>query len=246
MRGTRTSRNARAYIDDEEQLQEAFSRSLISLSAQTPSGPVFTEEDDDEGIEEERTELFAQRLMQQGQWRVKYLDEAWQLAKKCLFLAEEIPKKLKKHPSLHSYIVQSNVVPKKITRIIADGSCMFRAISFCLFRDQEYHRLVRRDILTHTVSIWDETPRVRLLASMWYQDKTRKQRHLRPSRVVLSADEYIQSVRMDVPTTWGGSTELEVAARWLRTPIKVYFSGNPKFPPKSWITYGDCPNLHNT
>ena len=167
---------------------------MLSLGSQTsnPSRPVFTEEDDDEGIDEETTELFGQRMLQQGQWRVKFLDEAWQLAKKCLFSVPDLPKRIKKHPTLHSYIVPSNVVPKKITRMISDGSCLFRALSFAF------------------------------------------------------AEEYIESVRMDVPTTWGGSTELEVAARWLRTPIKVYFCGNPKFPPKSWITYGDLPNLHNT
>ena len=73
--------------------------------------------------------------------------------------------------------------------------------------------------------IWDENDRVRLL--------------------VLTADEYIEGVRMDAPTIWGGSTELEVAADWLRTPIKVYFSGNPRFPPKSWITYGSLPPTYH-
>ena len=135
-------------------------------------------------------------------------------------------------------VVQSNVAPKKVTRMQPDGSCMFRALSFALFRTEECHRIVRREVLDYMKSIWDAESRVRLLAAMWYQDKTKKQRNVRPSNVVLTADEYIQSVRMDVPTTWGGSTELEVAAQWLRTPIKVYFYGNPKYPPKSWITYG--------
>ena len=80
---------------------------------------------------------------------------------------------------------------------------------------------------------------------MWYQDKTKLQRTVRPSRVVLTAEEYIQAVRMDAPITWGGSTELEVAADWLRTPIKVYFSGNPRFPPNSWITYGSLPPTYH-
>jgi len=166
MRATRASRNARQYLDDEQQLQEGIARSLLSLSSQ-PIGPVFTEEDEDEGINEEETEWFCNNFMQQGQWRVVYLDEAWQLAKRCLFANEDLPKKVRKHPSLHSYVVAPNVVPKKITKIIGDGSCLFRAISFALFRDQESHRLVRSEILKHMARIWDENDRVRLLAAMW-------------------------------------------------------------------------------
>ena len=86
--------------------------------------------------------------------------------------------------------------------------------------------------------VWDHQPRIRLLASMWYQDKTKKQLHIKPKDLVLTAQQYIQSVRMDMPTTWGGSTELEAAAQWLNTVIKVYYYGNPKYPPSSWISYG--------
>ena len=45
-------------------------------------------------------------------------------------------------------------------------------------------------------AIWDEESRVRIFAAMWYQDKTRKQRNIHPSNVVLIAEEYIESVRM--------------------------------------------------
>ena len=166
------------------------------------------------------------------------MNEAWQLAKRCLFSAADIPKRTPKHPTQHTMIVPMNVTSKKVTKISADGSCLFRALSFALFHNEEAPRAVLVEVLKYMREIWDDQPRVRLLAAMWSQDRTQKQRNVRLSRVVLTADEYITSVRMDMPTTWGGSTELEVAAQWLRTLIKVYYYGNPRFPPKSWITYG--------
>ena len=81
-------------------MQEGIARSLLSLSSQ-PVGPVFTEEDEDEGINEEATEWFCNNLMQQGQWRVVYLDEAWQLAKRCLFANEDLPIGRKYGNTLH-------------------------------------------------------------------------------------------------------------------------------------------------
>ena len=39
--------------------------------------------------------------------------------------------------------------------------------------------------------------------------------------------------------TYGGSTELETAAQFLQTPIRVYFEGNPKAPACTWIVYGE-------
>ena len=55
--------------------------------------------------------------------------------------------------------------------------------------------------------VWDEEPRIRLLAAMWYQQKTHKQLHLKPNDVVLTAQEYIES---------------NTAAQWLNIVIKVF------------------------
>ena len=95
-------------------------------------------------------------------------------------------------------------------------------------------------------SVWDEQPRLRLIAAMIYQDKTGLHRNIRPSQVQISFQEYIDATSMDLPYIWGGSTELEAAASWLKTLIKVFCYGNPKFPPRSWVTYGTLPEYHNT
>ena len=113
-----------------------------------------------------------------------------------VFSAANIPKRTPKHPTQHTMLVPMNVTPKKVTKINADGFGLFRALTFALFCNEEAHRAVRVEVLNFMREIWDDQPRVRLLAAMWYQDRTQKQRNVRPSRVVLTADEYITSVRM--------------------------------------------------
>jgi hypothetical protein len=235
-RQSRTSRNARIAEVEQEEMQQAIVESLLSLSQHT-TGETLDPEDGEYVLEEE-TRNFHLKMVQQGQWRVNYLNEAWQLAKRCLFQPKDLPKRIPKHPTQLSLIVAMNVAPKKIVKIVGDGSCLFRALSFGLFRTEDAHRVVREEVLKHMSLVWDHQPRIRLLASMWYQDKTKKQLHIKPKDLVLTAQQYIQSVRMDMPTTWGGSTELEAAAQWLNTVIKVYYYGNPKYPPSSWISYG--------
>ena len=171
-------------------------------------------------------------MMQHGQWRVVFLDEAWQLAKKLLLPADSLPPKTRKHPTHNSYIVARNVLPSNVTKIKGDGACMFRSLSFAIFRTEDCHRAVRQQVLQHMESVWEEEPRLRLIAAMKYQGKTGPQRHVRPSEVSISFQDYVDATNMDLPYTWGGSTELEGAASWLKTLIKVFHYGNPKFPPK--------------
>jgi len=232
VRGSRTSRNARAVQEEQEQLQEAIARSLV--------------ERDNEGILEEETDLFIHNMMQQGQWRIVYLNEPWQLAKRLLIEQSQWPKKFRPHPTQHSYIVPFNVTPKKHIKITGDGSCLFRCLSYAIFRNEDCHKEVRRAVLQHMADIWEEQPRVRLLASLWYQHYCKKQTNVRPSQVKLTAEQYVSETGMFRYTTWGGSTELEVAGQWLQTPIKVFYFGNPKFPPKSWITYGSLPCTYSS
>ena len=123
---------------------------------------------------------------------------------------------------------------------------MFRCLSYAIFKNEDCHREIRRLVLQHMKEIWDEEPQVRLLAAMWYQHITKKQCNVRPSNVTLTAEQYIQEVEMFRNTKWGGSTELEVAANWLKTPIKVFYQGNPRFPPRCWMTYGSMACSANT
>ena len=81
-------------------------------------------------------------------------------------------------------------------------------------------------------------PKVKLLAALFYQDKTKDQMNVRPSMVNIDPEIYLEVSDMRTPTSWAGSTEIEVAAHWLQTPIRVFNLGNPKFPPNSWTTYG--------
>ena len=245
-RTNRTSRTSRSIDIEATDLQRALAESMLTLSRQPQSSPDILRQEDNEGILEEETSLFLDKMMQHGQWRVVFLDEPWQLAKRLLIPSQSLPPKSRKHPTQNSYIVARNVQPSKVTKIKGDGACLFRCLSFALFRTEDCHRAVRAEVLRHMESVWDEQPRLRLIAAMRYQDKTGLHRNIRPSQLQISFQEYVDATSMDLPYIWGGSTELEAAASWLKTLIKVFCYGNPKFPPRSWVTYGTLPEYHNT
>ena len=194
------------------------------------------QEVDNEGIAEEETRC-SRELVQQQQWKINFVDEPWQLAKKLLFDESERPKSLRKHTYIQSMIVQPSVVPRKIHKIPMDGACFFSCISFAIFRDVTHAGLVRDYVCDNVGKQWGKG-KVKLLAAMFYQKETKKQLNVRPSLVDLDARTYLEVSKMRTPTIWAGSTEIEVAAHWLQTPIKVFHLGNPLFPANSWTTYG--------
>ena len=222
---------------DEMQMRIAMAASRKHTQPQRNYDPsMILRPEDNEGILEAETAL-SRELLTNTRWRVNWVDENWQLAKILLFDAESHPKKLRKHATFPSTIVSPNVQPNKIQKVSGDGACMFNCLSFVLFRDVQYNRLVREHVVAHMPLVWDD-PRVKLLACLYYQHETKKQCDVRPSLVVLDPAEYIKVSKVDHPKAWAGSTELEVAANWLKTPIKVFNLGNPKYPANSWITYG--------
>ena len=221
---------------DDMQMRIAMAASLKACRPAMLQPGGILEEKDNEGILESQSALSRDMVMN-SRWRVNWLDEAWQLAKLTLFDRTSIPKKLRKHTTFASTIVSQNVQPKKLQQVPGDGACLFNCISFCLFRDTQYNRVVREKVVEHMHIVWNDT-RVKLLAGLYYQDKVKKQRNVRPADVVLSVEEYVQVSKVDQPKAWAGSVELEIIAHWLRTPIKVFNLTNPKYPPSSWITYG--------
>ena len=60
------------------------------------------------------------------------------------------------------------------------------------------------------------------------------QKNIPPALVRLTAQQYIETTRM------------EVAGDWLKTPIKVFDYGNRLFPPNCWVTYGSLPAYYNS
>ena len=200
------------------------------------SSSELLEEADDEGILEEETQ-FNRELLQTQRWKINFLDENWQLAKILIISEEERPTKLRKHPYAHSMIVSPSVVPKKIQTMAMDGDCFFSCISFAMFRDVKHKDVIRDNICDCVGRFWSQ-PKVKLLASLFYQHKTKMQRNVRPSLVDIDAGTYLRVSEMRSPGIWAGSTEIEVAAHWLQTPIRVFHLGNPKYPGNSWTCYG--------
>ena len=75
---------------------------------------------------------------------------------------------------------------------------------------------------------------------MWYLKKTKQEDVITAIKSFpLSVSEYVSASKMNEVFMYGGSTELETAAHFLKTPIRVYFEGNPHIPACSWIVYGE-------
>ena len=55
----------------------------------------------------------------------------------------------------------------------------------------------------------------------------------------LTVNEYVEASEMRKNRVYGGSTEIETAAHLLKTPIRVYYEGNPVVPACSWVVYGE-------
>ena len=83
-------------------------------------------------------------------------------------------------------------------------------------------------------------PRVQYSSRMWYLKKTKQETLITNIRSFpLSVEEYLSVSKMNDLFVYGGSTELEAAAHFLQTPIRVYYEGNRNIPACSWIVYGE-------
>ena len=163
------TRNRKQGADiDNIHLEIAIAQSLRQVQPMY-NPELVLQEVDNEGIDEELTRL-SKELVQAQQWRVLYLDEDWQLAKRLLLLEQHRPVKIRKHPHIPSMIVSAKQLPNKIQKIPADGACLFNCLSFALFRDTNYSRMLREYICDFLSECWDEPlGRVKLFAAMRYQ-----------------------------------------------------------------------------
>ena len=112
--------------------------------------------------------------------------------------------------------------PARTRPIQGDGNCLFRCLSYAVWRTEQQHELIRAYIVKHYSSVW-EHPRVQRSSRLWFLKETKQENvvtHI-PS-FPLSIAEYLSVSKMDEMLMYGGSTELETAANFFQTPIRVY------------------------
>ncbi|XP_020897308.2 uncharacterized protein LOC110236158 [Exaiptasia diaphana] len=94
--------------------------------------------------------------------------------------------------------------PLKTCRIVGDGNCLFRALSYAITGRQSYHRDIRSKVVHHMKTI---------------------EHDLKP-HLNCSVDHYLENSRMNTDGTWGTDIEIFAAASYLSTDIYVYTNVN--------------------
>ena len=125
----------------------------------------------------------------------------------------------------------------RVRPIEGDGNCLFRALSYCVWRDESNYSLVREAIVNHFPNVWPH-PKIQYSSKSWYLQKTKQNPYVQLRDYTLTVQEYVDCSTMNENKMYGGSTELETSAHLFSTPIYVYFEGNPRAPACSWVVYG--------
>ena len=90
--------------------------------------------------------------------------------------------------------------PSKLYRIVGDGNCLFRALSYAITGRQNYHSLVREKIVQHM----------------------RHNEHALLAHMNGSVNEYSAGTGMTNQHVWGADVEIIAASSLLETDIYVY------------------------
>ncbi|XP_063436424.1 uncharacterized protein LOC134717858 [Mytilus trossulus] len=101
--------------------------------------------------------------------------------------------------------------PFETKSIIADGNCLFRAISYAVSHTQIFHEKVRQDIIKHSLSISNHL--TSLLENQYG-----------------TVEEHISGRKMRENNSWGTALEIIAAADLLKTDIYTFYNGE-------WIKY---------
>ena len=90
--------------------------------------------------------------------------------------------------------------PSKLYRIVGDGNCLFRALSYAITGRQNYHCLVREKIVQHM----------------------RHNEHALLAHMNGSVNDYLARTGMRNQHVWGTDVEIIAASSLLETDIYVY------------------------
>ena len=230
-----------AIRKEEEDLAIAITQSLQSIEAPTETSSTgvtmvserstLEEEDDDKVI------VVQSNMCLTENWVCIFVDFVWQEQKVSLF-GKGAPPIRGKHGPKEPVKCTRTQRPARVRRIEGDGNCLFRAISYCIWRDESHYSLVRAQIVEHFPDVWAHR-RIQYSAKAWYLKKTKQEEYVNLRDYHLTVNEYVEASEMTKNRVYGGSTEIETAAHLLKTPIRVYYEGNPVVPACSWVVYGE-------
>ena len=131
----------------------------------------------------------------------KRVDCDWQLAKCDLpFLQLGLH-----NPLTDTEFKESAGIPKKTEKMLGDGNCLFRSLSYVITGVENYHMKIRSEVC-------------QFMKNSHFSDSIR--RTLMPT--FRSVQQYLHFTKMEKDGTWGTEVELFTAALMLNTKIYVY------------------------
>ena len=230
---------SRAIDKEEAELAMAITQSLqqASVPSETPPGIMMTsdradgEEDDDDKVV-----VVEARMCLDANWICIFTDYQWQQQALSIF-GSGCPPIRGKFGVKQPIKCTRTQAPLRVRPIEGDGNCLFRCLSYLVWRDESHHDIIRESIVNHLSTVW-HLPRIQYSAKTWYLHKTNQEKYIQLRMYNLTVQEYLDASKMNENKTYGGSTELETAAHLFKTPIYVYFEGNPCAPACSWVVYG--------
>ena len=147
---------------------------------------------------------------QQRTFRFHPVDEQWQRLT-CANLGLRFHRKNSVRPGGPDVLLTAPDL-RTIKRILGDGNCLFRSLSYIITGSENQHMAVRAAILQHMVHIAH-------FLLVHYIDYT-------------SIQEYIQETKMDQACTWGTEIEMLTASHLLQACVVSYETGRA-----TWIRH---------
>jgi hypothetical protein len=216
-----------------QSLEDAHASAEVQSSIQMISERDGMAEDDDD---DDKVVVVEARMCLDENWVCLFTDYIWQQQAIKLF-EPGCPPIRGKFGVKEPIKCTRTQAPLRVRPIEGDGNCLFRALSYCVWRDESNYSLVREAIVNHFPNVWPH-PKIQYSSKSWYLQKTKQNPYVQLRDYTLTVQEYVDCSKMNENKMYGGSTELETAAHLFTTPMYVYFEGNPRAPACSWVVYG--------
>ena len=177
-RATHTSERVRLQeerlLKEEEDMKMAMEMSLVEYGPPQVTQSLFgdteskgDETDDDCVIVNEIEGLLT------GNWVAQFVHDVWQREKRLLFNTNI--EKRGHHLPVKPVKCTRTQAPARTRPIQGDGNCLFRCLSYAVWRTEQQHELIRTYIVKHYPSVW-EHPQVQRSSRLWFLKKKQARR----------------------------------------------------------------------
>ena len=195
----RKTATSEAIRKEQEDLENAIQQSLAATETCTEATGRMVDDRGTNSDDDDDVVIVKVQWVLMSNWVAIFIDHIWQNEKLSLFDATQFPPLFGKH----------GIKP------------IVKCMSYCIWRNENHYELVCEQIVRHFPAVWTQ-PKIQVYSKTWFLKKTKQYPHIPIKNYNLTVQEYIDVSEMAKNKTYGGSTELETAAQFLQTPIRVY------------------------